>query len=134
MKISDWSAVRVKAEKFEEVEFDNLVTEENLRQFSIFRGKRIWSPKKELSRKEVMHLHLRGLSPRRDLLTELKKFLRMFLWGKSGTFLWPPQVRRELLRGCPWLEPTLERDQRAFGVLFRKSPQPEELALCPILP
>jgi hypothetical protein len=41
MKISDWSAVRVKAEKFEEVEFDNLVTEENLRQFSIFRGKRI---------------------------------------------------------------------------------------------
>jgi len=33
MKISDWSAVRVKAEKFEEVEFDNLVTEENLRQF-----------------------------------------------------------------------------------------------------
>jgi hypothetical protein len=33
MKISNWSAVRVKAEKFEEVEFDNLVTEENLRQF-----------------------------------------------------------------------------------------------------
>jgi hypothetical protein len=33
MKISDWSAVRVKAEKFKEVEFDNLVTEENLRQF-----------------------------------------------------------------------------------------------------
>jgi hypothetical protein len=33
MKISDWSAVRVKAEKFEEVEFDNLVIEENLRQF-----------------------------------------------------------------------------------------------------
>lgn len=32
-KISDWSAVRVKAEKFEEVDFDNLVTEENLRQF-----------------------------------------------------------------------------------------------------
>jgi len=33
IKISDWSAVRVKAEKFEEVDFDNLVTEENLRQF-----------------------------------------------------------------------------------------------------
>jgi hypothetical protein len=33
MKISDWSAVRVKAEKFKEVDFDNLVTEENLRQF-----------------------------------------------------------------------------------------------------
>jgi hypothetical protein len=33
MKISDWSAVRVKAEKFDEVDFDNLVTEENLRQF-----------------------------------------------------------------------------------------------------
>jgi len=32
-KISDWSTVRVKAEKFEEVDFDNLVTEENLRQF-----------------------------------------------------------------------------------------------------
>jgi hypothetical protein len=32
-KISDWSAVRVKAEKFEEVDFDNLLTEENLRQF-----------------------------------------------------------------------------------------------------
>jgi hypothetical protein len=32
-KINDWSAVRVKAEKFEEVDFDNLVTEENLRQF-----------------------------------------------------------------------------------------------------
>lgn len=32
-KICDWSAIRVKAEKFEEVEFDNLVTEENLRQF-----------------------------------------------------------------------------------------------------
>jgi hypothetical protein len=32
-KISDWSAVRVKAEKFKEVDFDNLVTEENLRQF-----------------------------------------------------------------------------------------------------
>jgi hypothetical protein len=30
-KISDWSAVRVKAEKFEEVDFHNLVTEENLR-------------------------------------------------------------------------------------------------------
>jgi len=33
MKISNWSAIRVKAEKFEEVDFDNLVTEENLRQF-----------------------------------------------------------------------------------------------------
>jgi len=33
LNISDWSAVRVKAEKFEEVDFDNLVTEENLRQF-----------------------------------------------------------------------------------------------------
>jgi hypothetical protein len=32
-KISGWSAVRVKAEKFEEVDFDNLVTEKNLRQF-----------------------------------------------------------------------------------------------------
>jgi hypothetical protein len=32
-KISEWSAVRVKAENFEEVDFDNLVTEENLRQF-----------------------------------------------------------------------------------------------------
>jgi hypothetical protein len=32
-KISKWSAVRVKAENFEEVDFDNLVTEENLRQF-----------------------------------------------------------------------------------------------------
>jgi hypothetical protein len=32
-KISDWSAIRVKAEKFEEIDFDNLVTEENLRQF-----------------------------------------------------------------------------------------------------
>jgi hypothetical protein len=32
-KISDWSAVRVKSEKFDEVDFDNLVTEENLRQF-----------------------------------------------------------------------------------------------------
>jgi hypothetical protein len=32
-KISEWSAVRVKTEKFEEVDFDNLVTEENLRQF-----------------------------------------------------------------------------------------------------
>lgn len=32
-KISDWSAIRVKVEKFEEVDFDNLVTEENLRQF-----------------------------------------------------------------------------------------------------
>jgi hypothetical protein len=33
MKISNWSAVRVKAEKFEEVDFDNFVTKENLRQF-----------------------------------------------------------------------------------------------------
>jgi hypothetical protein len=33
MKIRNWSAVRVKAEKFDEVDFDNLVTEENLRQF-----------------------------------------------------------------------------------------------------
>jgi hypothetical protein len=32
-KISEWPAVRVKADKFEEVDFDNLVTEENLRQF-----------------------------------------------------------------------------------------------------
>jgi hypothetical protein len=32
-KISEWSTVRVKADKFEEVDFDNLVTEENLRQF-----------------------------------------------------------------------------------------------------
>jgi hypothetical protein len=32
-KISEWSAIRVKADKFEEVDFDNLVTEENLRQF-----------------------------------------------------------------------------------------------------
>jgi hypothetical protein len=32
-EISGWSAARVKAEKFEEVDFDNLVTEENLRQF-----------------------------------------------------------------------------------------------------
>jgi hypothetical protein len=31
-KISGWFAVRVKADKFEEVDFDNLVTEENLRQ------------------------------------------------------------------------------------------------------
>jgi hypothetical protein len=33
MKISDWSAARVKIEKFEEIDFDNTVTEENLRQF-----------------------------------------------------------------------------------------------------
>jgi len=33
IKISDWSVVRVKAEKFEEIDFDNLMTEENLRQF-----------------------------------------------------------------------------------------------------
>lgn len=33
MKISDWSAARVKAKKFEEIDFDNIVTEENLRQF-----------------------------------------------------------------------------------------------------
>lgn len=33
MKISEWSASRVKVEKFEEIDFDNLVTEENLRQF-----------------------------------------------------------------------------------------------------
>lgn len=32
-KISEWSAIRVKAESFEEVDFDNLVTEKNLRQF-----------------------------------------------------------------------------------------------------
>ncbi|XP_062158770.1 uncharacterized protein LOC133866254 [Alnus glutinosa] len=32
-KISGWSAARVKADKFEEVDFDNLVTKENLRQF-----------------------------------------------------------------------------------------------------
>jgi len=32
-KISGWSAARVKADKFEEVDFDSLVTEENLRQF-----------------------------------------------------------------------------------------------------
>jgi hypothetical protein len=32
-KISGWSAIRVKIDKFEEVDFDNLVTEENLRQF-----------------------------------------------------------------------------------------------------
>jgi hypothetical protein len=32
-KISEWSAVRVKADKFEEVDFDNLVTKKNLRQF-----------------------------------------------------------------------------------------------------
>jgi hypothetical protein len=32
-RISGWSASRVKAEKFEEVDFINLVTEENLRQF-----------------------------------------------------------------------------------------------------
>jgi len=30
------------------------------------------------------------------------------------------------------MKPTLKRDQRAFGVLFQKSPQPEELALCPL--
>jgi hypothetical protein len=43
MKISDWSAVRVKAKNFEEVDFNNLVTEENLRQFlgyNISRDKR----------------------------------------------------------------------------------------------
>jgi hypothetical protein len=33
MKISNWYAIRVKAEKFKEVDFDNLVTEENLRRF-----------------------------------------------------------------------------------------------------
>jgi hypothetical protein len=33
MKTSDWSIARVKAEKFEQIEFDNIVTEENLRQF-----------------------------------------------------------------------------------------------------
>lgn len=32
-EISKWSAARVKAEQFEEVDFDNLVTEENMRQF-----------------------------------------------------------------------------------------------------
>jgi hypothetical protein len=32
-EISGWSAARVKAEKFEEVNFDSLVTEENLREF-----------------------------------------------------------------------------------------------------
>jgi phage terminase large subunit-like protein len=32
-KISDWSAARVKAEKFEEIEFDKLVTNETMRRF-----------------------------------------------------------------------------------------------------
>lgn len=32
-KISDWSAARVKLEKFEEIEFEKLVTDETLRQF-----------------------------------------------------------------------------------------------------
>jgi hypothetical protein len=44
MKISDWSAIRVKVEKFEEIDFDNLVTEENLRQFlgyKILRNKKM---------------------------------------------------------------------------------------------
>jgi hypothetical protein len=36
MKISEWSAARVKVEKFEEIDFDNLVTEENLRQFLVY--------------------------------------------------------------------------------------------------
>jgi len=43
-KISDWSAAKVKAEKFEKIEFDNLVTEENLRQFlgyNILRNKKM---------------------------------------------------------------------------------------------
>jgi len=43
MKIGDWSTARVKAEKFEEIDFDNLVTEENLRQFlgyNILRNKK----------------------------------------------------------------------------------------------
>jgi hypothetical protein len=43
MKIRDWSAARVKAEKFDEIDFDNLVIEEYLRQFlryNILRNKK----------------------------------------------------------------------------------------------
>jgi hypothetical protein len=40
---------------------------------------------------------------------------------------------KRILRGCPWLEPTPKRDQRAFGVLFRKSLRLERLTLCPLL-
>jgi hypothetical protein len=55
MKISDWSAVRVKAKKFEEVDFDNLVTEENLRQFlgyNISRNKEDHHQKKSCQEKK----------------------------------------------------------------------------------
>jgi hypothetical protein len=58
-KISEWSAIRVKAEKFEEVDFDNLVTKENLRQllgYNIPRNKKTIT-KEELPRRRVMILH-----------------------------------------------------------------------------
>jgi hypothetical protein len=50
MKIRDWYAIRVKAKKFEEVEFDNLVTEENLRQFL---GHNIPRDKKTITKRGV---------------------------------------------------------------------------------
>lgn len=80
-KISNWSAIRVKAEKFEEVEFDNLVTEENLRQFL---GYNIPRDKKTITKRgAVKKRNDAPSSPRpvteRDLLAEPKRFLRMFL-------------------------------------------------------
>jgi hypothetical protein len=53
-EISGWSAARVKAEKFEEVDFDSLVTEENLRQFlgyDIPRGKQLITKSGAIKRK-----------------------------------------------------------------------------------
>jgi hypothetical protein len=54
-KISDWSAVRVKLEKFEEIDFDKLVTDETLRQFL---GYKIPSNKKTMTK--------RGAAKRKD--------------------------------------------------------------------
>lgn len=54
-KISDWSAARVKVEKFEEIDFDKLVTDETLRQFL---GYQILSNKKTVTK--------RGTTKRKD--------------------------------------------------------------------
>jgi hypothetical protein len=70
MKISDWSAVRVKAKKFEEVDFDNLVTEENLRQFlgyNISRNKKTITKRRAAKKRSDAPPSLRPIAKKRPL-------------------------------------------------------------------
>jgi hypothetical protein len=134
-KISDRSAIRVNAEKFEEIDFDNLVTEENLRPFlgyNIPRDKKTITIRGAVKKRSDAPPSPRPVTKKRpfsraeevpeDVPLRKKRSIPLVASGVKRT---PPTV--------PMAGTNTEEGSASFRGSFRKSPLHKKLALRPLL-